>query len=94
MVADPGLTPSARVLTEMRDSGESFFRFGMRMSLEHKDYFLSLAEVGEGRRRQLHAEAVRSHEERAAIEAADRIDFAEYLDRYFAGTLEPRPRGG
>ncbi len=94
MLKDPSLTPSARILDEMTTAGETFFEFGMRMSRVHRDYFASLAEVSEGRRAALAAEADRSAREQAAIEAADAIDFDEYLARYFAGTLEPRPRGG
>ena len=75
-------TPSARLLTEMRQSGESFFELAGRMSKLHKDYFLGLYPPNERRLSQFAAEAQESHEAQARIEAADRVDFDTYLKRY------------
>ena len=41
-IEDVERTPSARLLTEMRQTGESFFQLALRMSNLHKDYFLGL----------------------------------------------------
>ena len=38
-VADPSLTPSARMLAEMRANDESFHAFAWRMSRQHQAYF-------------------------------------------------------
>ncbi|MEL7451354.1 MAG: glutamate--cysteine ligase [Pseudomonadota bacterium] len=89
---DAECTPSAQVLSQMRDNGESFFEFGMRLSRLHSEYFRSLAAGSEGRREQFAQEAVQSLERQAAIEASDTLPFDEYLSRYLAGTLEPTDR--
>ena len=47
-VQDPGQTPSARVLDEMRTHGEGYFHFAQRMSLQHQKYFLELPERDPG----------------------------------------------
>ena len=39
-IDDVERTPSARLLADMRQSGESFFQLAQRMSKLHKDYFL------------------------------------------------------
>jgi glutamate--cysteine ligase len=80
---DADLTPSARVLRDMRERGESFFRFAKRLSETHRNCFLAhpLAPAAET---YLAAQAKASLEEQAAIEAADRLSFEEYLHRYFA----------
>jgi glutamate--cysteine ligase len=39
-VDDVQRTPSARLLADMQQSGETFFQLAQRMSKLHKDYFL------------------------------------------------------
>jgi glutamate--cysteine ligase len=75
-------TPSARLLAEMRQSGESFFQLAQRMSKLHKDYFLGLYPPNERRLADFAAAAEESHQAQARIEAADRLDFDTYLARY------------
>ena len=41
-IQDPELTPSARMLAEMRDRGESFYRFASRLSQIHEHFFRNL----------------------------------------------------
>lgn len=77
-------TPSARLLAEMRQSGESFFQLAQRMSKLHKDYFLDLYPPNERRLADFAAAAEESHRAQARIEAADRVDFDTYLARYLA----------
>ncbi len=82
-IEDPDQTPSARILSSMREHGEPFFTFGMRMSRQHRDHFVSGA-VGESQVLALLRESVaRSIEKQKAIEASDRISFEEYLENYF-----------
>jgi glutamate--cysteine ligase len=83
-VEDVGRTPSARLLTEMRQSGESFFQLAKRMSRMHKDYFLDLYPPNERRLAEFAAAAQESHDEQRRIEAADKTDFDTYLARYLA----------
>ena len=81
---DASLTPSARSLTELETSGESFYDFALRMSGIHKSYFLELYPPNEQRLQEFRAEADESLTKQAAIEAADTLGFDEYLARYFA----------
>jgi len=83
-IEDAERTPSARLLTEMRQSGESFFHLARRMSKLHKDYFLDLYPPNERRLAEFAAAAQESHDEQRRIEAADRMDFDAYLARYLA----------
>ncbi len=82
-IADSALTPSARLLAGLND-GESFFDLALRMSREHKAYFLDLYPPNEERLKEFASEAHESLRAQRAIEASDRGTFAEYLQRYFA----------
>jgi len=77
-------TPSARLLTEMRQTGETFFELAQRMSKLHKDYFLGLYPPNERRLAEFAAAAQESHEAQARIEATDKMDFDTYLANYLA----------
>jgi len=82
-VNDPEQTPSARMLAEMQENGESFFHCAKRLSERHREYCKSLP-LAEDRLQLLLDETERSQEQQAAIEAADTESFEEYLWRYFA----------
>ena len=82
-VEDSDRTPSARILKDMREHGESFFGFARRLSQTRRRAFLESppsAEV-EARFSDL---AKRSLDKQAAIEAADRLSFEGYLQHYFS----------
>jgi glutamate--cysteine ligase len=83
-IDDVERTPSARLLADMRQSGESFFQLALRMSKLHKDYFLGLYPPNESRLAEFAAAARESHEAQARIEAADKVDFSTYLAHYLA----------
>jgi glutamate--cysteine ligase len=83
-IDDVERTPSARLLADMRQSGESFFQLAQRMSKLHKDYFLGLYPPNERRLAEFAAAARESHEAQARIEAADDTDFDTYLAHYLA----------
>ncbi len=80
---DPDRTPSAAVLSAMREHGEGFFQFARRLSMAHRARF-----QGEGlapdRLAALEAEARASLLRQAEVEAADDITFEQFLQRYFA----------
>jgi glutamate--cysteine ligase len=82
-VDDPDLTPSARLLHELRDAGDSFFEFALEVAQGHKKYFATIAPLPKERARELEEEARLSIERQRAIEAEDEISFEEYLARYF-----------
>lgn len=84
-VADPERTPSARMLAEMRDRGESFFHFAQRLSRRHREFFLAHglpADVATDFARQ----AEQSLADQRALETADTLSFDDYLRDYFAQT--------
>lgn len=85
LVRDPDLTPSARVLAEMRENGEGFFAFAMRVSEQHRQYFRELAVIPE-RMQYFSEEARRSLDTQREMETANDISFDEYLHQYFAQT--------
>jgi glutamate--cysteine ligase len=77
-------TPSARLLNEMRESGETFFELAQRMSKVHKDYFVGLYPPNERRLAEFASEAEESLEAQERIEASDKVDFDTYLAQYLA----------
>ena len=83
-IDDVDRTPSARLLTEMRQTGENFAQLALRMSKLHKDYFLGLYPPNESRLAEFAAAADESHEAQRSIEASDKVDFDTYLAKYLA----------
>jgi glutamate--cysteine ligase len=83
-LAQVHLTPSARLLEELRSTGESFFELALRMSSMHKAYFLELHTPNPQRLSELSAAAEESLRAQHEIEASDRISFEAYLAKYFA----------
>jgi glutamate--cysteine ligase len=83
-VRDVALTPAARSLQELQVNEESFFKFGLRMSKLHRSYFTELFSPNAARQQEFSDEAQESLEAQARLEAADRLSFDEYLERYFA----------
>lgn len=75
-------TPSARLLAEMRQTGETFHELALRMSNLHKDYFVGLYPPNDRRLAEFAAAGAESHEAQEKIERADNIDFDTYLARY------------
>ena len=84
---DPRRLPSALILDELHARSEAFFEFAMRKSREHRTSLLATP-LPAGREAELEAQAAASLRAQREIEAADRLSFAEYLQRYFA----QRPR--
>ena len=83
VIADPDRAPSARILAEMRATGENFFRYARRWSEQHRAVVLAQS-LPEERERFFSELAERSLREQAQIEAADEVPFDEFLQRYFA----------
>ena len=78
---DPDLTPSARILANMRKARVPFFRFAMNQSILHKGFFEANALTNDALQ---HYEtlAERSLDQQRAIESADTETFEDYLARY------------
>jgi len=83
-VDEPDATPSARILSDLESGDSSFFRFAMDAALSHRDYFRSVEDLPGERLDALEAEARASLERQRGIEAADTLNFEDYLARYFA----------
>ena len=80
-VENPDLTPSARMLAEMHNGRETFFEFARRKSLEHQWYFAELP-INREREKMLTELALRSLHKQGEIEAADALDFDQFLEQY------------
>jgi glutamate--cysteine ligase len=82
-IENVALTPSARMMKELTETGEPFFDLALRMSATHKGYCLDLYPPNEARLQEFAAEAEESRARQRAIEAADKGTFDEFLARYF-----------
>ncbi len=82
-VDDPELTPSARLLRELREHQQPFFLRALDYAKQWQAYFLSEPVCPE-RQAQFDAESVASLETQREIEAADEISFAAYLDQFYS----------
>ncbi len=82
-VDNPELTPSARVLREMRERDLPFFRLAMGYSEQWAEQFRA-STLEPGVRERLEQETRQSLETQREIEAGDTITFEEYLRRFYA----------
>ncbi|HSO79713.1 MAG TPA: glutamate--cysteine ligase, partial [Chromatiaceae bacterium] len=83
-VLDPDLTPSARMLAEMRERREGFFAFAQRLSQAHRQAYLARPPSAE--RLALFQHLTQdSLRRQAALEAADDQPFDTFLAHYLAG---------
>ncbi len=79
------LTPSARMLEEMRDRGEGFYEFARRLSHQHQRFFLQHQLPTEVVAR-LDAQASTSLADQERLEAEPQQDFDQFLAEYLAQT--------
>jgi glutamate--cysteine ligase len=82
-VTDPELTPSARVLREMKEKDLPFFRLAMTYSEQWADHFRS-RHLSPEIQAQYEEESRRSLEAQREVEEADNMSFKDYLEKYFA----------
>ncbi|MEO0442648.1 MAG: glutamate--cysteine ligase [Pseudomonadota bacterium] len=76
------LTPSARILEDMREQGITFYRLAMNAALTNSDYFHSRALSAE-KTAFYKAMAAKSLQDQAAIEAGDTISLEQFLTKYY-----------
>jgi glutamate--cysteine ligase len=81
-LADPELTPSARVLREMRE-GKTFFRLGLSYSQHWAEHFQS-RELSPRSNEALIQETRRSLQAQREVEASDSISFDQYVANFYA----------
>ena len=84
-VKDTDRMPSSRILHAMRESGETFFHFAMRMSNEHRRYFAEL-KANPKTTKYFEDLSRQSLERQEEVETADEVSFSEFLQWYFAQT--------
>jgi glutamate--cysteine ligase len=82
------LLPSSRILQELRDRGESYCAFSMRLARAHAAHFDAL-ELNPARADELETAAQDSLQAQAALEAQDTVSFDEFLDRYLGTSATP-----
>ena len=84
VVDSPALTPSARLLDELRDTQASFAEYGLVTANTYRDYFLGLADEFNNHRPLLLQEAAESVQRQKELEAADDLSLEEFIARYYA----------
>lgn len=82
-IEDPGLTPSARILSELAKSKQSFFRYSMDLSLAIQSKMLD-RQLSTHQWQALEAEVNQSLEDAAMREDQPQADFDEYVDAWLA----------
>ncbi|GAB2189850.1 glutamate--cysteine ligase [Sessilibacter sp. MAH2] len=83
VIEDPELTPSARVLRNMRENNQTFFEHTMELAQQHSQYFKRVG-IDDSANERLQAMAESSLLEQATIEVKDDLGFDEYLSDYYA----------
>ena len=81
-VYDPELTPSARMLAEMKTHEEGFFHYAQRMSKHHNQYYANHP-ISEAIINCFEAMTNESLQKQKKIEKNDNISFEQYLENYF-----------
>ena len=81
-VFEPDLTPSARMLAEMRENDEGFYHHAQRMSKHHYQYYKNHA-LSEDKAQFFERLASESLAQQKQIESEDKMSFDEYLENYF-----------
>lgn len=84
-IINAGLTPSARILAELRANRESFAAFALRQSIQHAEYFRKQP-LPEDRLLWFDQISQQSVQEQLRIEAEDQLSFDEFLQNYFSQT--------
>ena len=80
----PDLTPSAKMLAEMREHEACFYEFVKHQSVEHQQYFADLAPLNPDILTELTQKSIVSWQQQNQIEAEEQVDFATFLATYFA----------
>ncbi len=81
-IFDPELTPSARMLADMKEHDEGFFHHAQRMSKHHLQYYENHP-LSENKVEIFEKMAAESLQKQKQMESDDSISFDEYLENYF-----------
>lgn len=80
-VSDPDLTPSGRILKDMKTDGLSFFEFSMQQSRKHRDDLQNNG-LSEATVKMMTETAALSLKKQTEIESLDTVGFDEYLKNW------------
>lgn len=84
VIMDPRLTPSARLISDLRETRQPMSDYGMQLSQTYAEYFREpTIDLGQYQNT-LMEESVESIHRQALIESEDKLDFDTYLEKYFA----------
>ena len=86
-IRNPDLTPSARILAEMIENEEPFFPFSMRHAQQFAEHFKTLP-LSDAKKQIFEKAAAQSISDQQQLEADNNMEFGEFLNRYFAETLD------
>lgn len=86
LVADPELTPSARILHDLRSTGSGFFHYALDAARKNQKYFAALDMTNADQLKIFEDEAANSLKRQAEIEASDSISLDEYIQRYYSSS--------
>lgn len=81
-VANPSLTPSAKILADMKKNHQPFFHVAQNLSAQHNDYFRSRPLDSEQQQAFITA-SQQSLADQKDIEQSDTISFEDYLRDYY-----------
>ena len=79
---DPSLTPSARLLEELKSNKLNYARYALQLSERHHQQLLNNPPTSAEEKRLVQMRQ-QSIEEQRALEAPDQQPFAEFLERYY-----------
>lgn len=82
-VSDSSLTPSARVLADLREGGQSFYEFALQQAVQHGSHFRN-APMDPAVQQHYAQLAAESLARQKALEAEDQVDFDQYLADFYA----------
>jgi glutamate--cysteine ligase len=83
VVDNPDLAPSARILADMRSTGQCFSAYALNKSAMHKQFF-NQQPLDPAIKAEFQAMAEASLAKQKAIEANDQLSFDDFLANYFA----------
>ena len=81
-IENPDQTPSAKILSEMKETGEPFARYAQRISEQHEKNFRA-CQLNPNRTAEFNQIAAESIREQIMIENEDFVPFDKFLRQYF-----------
>ena len=80
---NPDMTPSAKMLAEMKNNDEGFFHLSKRLSEQHLEYFSGI-ELDAAFESNFHKLSIDTEQQQQDIEKNEQQSFDDYLENYFA----------